>query len=122
MVLAPSPELAGALRLLARRVGFAARKAKPALDGTHQTRLLCPLYEVLDDLCQELEAGSFQCRVANSHPDLLKEVDFLAAVAGGNGAKLSLDLPADSAILSTYIHTYTHTYIHTYTYTYTYIH
>ena len=47
---------ADALRQLASRVGFAARKAKPHLGAGEVIRLLSPLYEVLDDIGQQLQS------------------------------------------------------------------
>jgi hypothetical protein len=51
---------AQALRELAARVGYAARKAK-VLSESSRTRFLAPLYEVLDDIGDELHHLSSTC-------------------------------------------------------------
>ena len=80
-LVAPSPELADTLRLLAKRLGFAARKSKPGLSSSHVTRLLSPIYDILDDIRAELRAGSVSQNVGNAEAHIQAEIQLLASLA-----------------------------------------
>jgi hypothetical protein len=81
MVVAPSPELASTLRNLAGQLGYALRKARPKLSSSHQTRLLSPICEVLDDLRAELHAGNLDQVSANAPYHVKEEMQLLAKLA-----------------------------------------